>query len=108
MAIASTGDAPISSLNQSEQCSLWLDVFDDASPLSIIPQDHFMQRMNVERVAYRKLFRDIKLHVGNGLKVYQATRNDCDAKFYELFDSLQFLLESTQEHQETLVKGCSK
>ena len=76
--------------------------------IDTIAQDHFMHRMDVERVNFRKLFRDIKLHVNVGLRFFQSKRNDSDTKFYELFDSLQFLLESAREHQETLLKGCSK
>lgn len=64
--------------------------------------------MDVEKINFRKLFRDIKLQVDVGVKLYQAKRTDSDAKFYELFDSLQFLLSPTRDHQETLVKGCAK
>lgn len=70
-----------------------------------ISQDHFMHRMDVERVNFAKLFSDIKLHADAGLKLRQ---HESSTRFYDLFDSLLFLLGPAQEYQEIILKGCSK
>ena len=79
-----------------------------SSPTVSIKQDHFMQRMDVERINFRKLFRDVRMHVDVGLKLYQAKRTDSDARFHDLFESLDSLLVATQKSQEVLSSGCSK
>ena len=79
-----------------------------SSPTVSIKQDHFMQRMDVERINFKKLFRDVRLHVDVGLKLYQAKRTDSDARFHDLFESLDLLLGSVQKSQEILSKGCSR
>ena len=78
------------------------------SPTVSIRQDHFMQRMDVEKINFRKLFRDVRMHIDVGVKLYQAKRTDSDARFYDLFESLSSLLGSIQKCQEILSKGCSK
>lgn len=78
------------------------------SPSVSIRQDHFMQRMDVERINFRKLFRDVRMHVDVGLKLYQAKRNESDTRFHDLFESLRTLLESVQKSQEILSKGCAR
>lgn len=78
------------------------------SPTVSIRQDHFMQRMDVEKINFRKLFRDVRMHVDVGVKLYQAKRTDTDARFYDLFESLNLLLESVQKSQDVLSKGCPR
>lgn len=79
-----------------------------SSPTVSIKQDHFMQRMDVEKINFKKLFRDVRLHTDVGLKLYQAKRTDSDARFHDLFEALDRLLGSTQKSQEILSKGCSR
>lgn len=78
------------------------------SPSVSIRQDHFMQRMDVEKINFKKLFRDVRMHVDVGVKLYQAKRTDSDARFYDLFESLNSLLESVQKNQDVLSKGCPR
>ena len=78
------------------------------SPTVSIRQNHFMQRMDVERINFSKLFRDLRMHIDVGVKLYQAKRTDSDAKFHDLFESLNSLLRSIQGSQEVLSKGCPK
>ena len=78
------------------------------SPSVSIRQDHFMQRMDVERINFKKLFRDLRLHVDVGMKLYQAKRTDSDARFHDVFESLSILLESIQKSQDIISKGCPK
>ena len=78
------------------------------SPTVSIRQDHFMQRMDVEKINFRKLFRDVRMHVDVGMKLYQAKRTESDARFYDLFESLNLLLESVQKSQDVLSKGCPR
>ena len=79
-----------------------------SSPSVSIKQDHFMQRMDVEKINFRKLFRDVRMHVDVGVKLYQAKRNESDTRFCDLFESLGRLLDSAQKSQDVLSKGCSK
>lgn len=58
--------------------------------------------MDVERINFRKLFRDIQMHIDVGCKLYRAKRTDNDYTFYEIFDNLNNLIGLTQEHQEYL------
>jgi hypothetical protein len=80
----------------------------NSSPTVSIKQDHFMQRMDVEKINFKKLFRDVRLHIDVGLKLYQAKRTESDARFHDLFESLDRLLGSVQKSQEILSKGCSR
>lgn len=64
--------------------------------------------MEVEKINFRKLFRDIRVHVDVGLKLYRARRNEKDATFHEIFERLDSTIEKTQEHQEYLSKNVSK
>ena len=79
-----------------------------SSPTVSIRQDHFMQRMDVEKINFKKLFRDVRMHIDVGVKLYQAKRTDSDARFHDLFESLDSLLGSIQKSQEILSKGCSR
>lgn len=67
-----------------------------------------MQRMDVEKINFKKLFRDLRMHIDVGVKLYQAKRTDSDARFYDLFESLNLLLESVQKSQDVLSKGCPR
>lgn len=64
--------------------------------------------MDVERINFRKLFRDIRLHVDVGLKLYRAKRTERDATFYEIFEKLDTALGLSQEHQEYILKNVSR
>lgn len=64
--------------------------------------------MDVERINFRKLFRDVRLHVDVGLKLYRARRTEKDATFYEIFEKLDSVLVLAQEHQEYISKNVSK
>lgn len=64
--------------------------------------------MDVEKINFRKLFRDIRAHVDVGLKLYRAQRKEDDATFYEIFLKYQSLLEQVQSHQEYLSSRVSK
>lgn len=57
-----------------------------------------------EYEGFRKIFRDLRLHVDVGLKLYQARRNDSDARFHDLFQMLDSLLGPAQKHQQTLAQ----
>lgn len=79
-----------------------------SSPSVSIKQDHFMQRMDVERINFNKLFRDLRMHIDVGVKLYQAKRTESDARFHDLFESLSNLLVLVQKSQGVLSKGCPK
>ena len=64
--------------------------------------------MEVEKINFRKLFRDIRLHVDVGLKLYRAKRSEKDATFYEIFEKLDSAVEQSQEHQEYILQNVSK
>lgn len=64
--------------------------------------------MDVEKINFGKLFRDIRMHVDVGLKLYRAKRNEKDAAFFEIFEKLDSTLGQTQEHQEYLSAHVSK
>ena len=58
-----------------------------------------------EYEGFRKIFRDLRLHVDVGLKLYQARRNESDARFHDLFQMLDSLLGPAQKHQQTLAQS---
>ncbi len=58
--------------------------------------------MDVDRINFRKLFRDIQMHVDVGCKLYQSKRTENDYAFYEIFDKLNSIIGLAQEHQEHL------
>ena len=64
--------------------------------------------MEVERINFKKLFRDIRLHIDVGLKLYRAKRTEKDATFFEIFEKLDVALGSTQEHQEYIIQHLAK
>lgn len=64
--------------------------------------------MDAERVNFRKLFRDIRMHVDVGLKLYRAKRTEDDATFYEIFEKIDSTVRLTQEHQEYLSANIAK
>lgn len=64
--------------------------------------------MNTDRVNFRKLFRDIGMHVDVGLKLYRAKRTEDDAIFLSIFEKLDSTLRLTQEHLEYLSANVAK
>ena len=54
---------------------------------------------------FRKVFRDVGTHISVGLKLYGSRRKDTDARFHDLFVSLDSLLRAVSEHQKTLSEG---
>ncbi len=64
--------------------------------------------MEVENINFKKLFRDIRLHVDVGVKLYRTQRTEDDAKFNEIFYKLDSALELTQKHQEHMITRVSK
>ena len=58
--------------------------------------------MDVERINFRKLFRDVQMHVDVGCKLYKSRRTENDSTFFEIFDKLNTLVGQAQEHQEYL------
>ena len=57
---------------------------------------------------FEKIFRDLRLHVDVGLKLYQARRTDTDIRFLELFETVASLLTPTEQHQQALAQGAPK
>jgi hypothetical protein len=64
--------------------------------------------MDVEKINFKKLFRDIRLHVDVGLKLYHAKRTEKDATFHEIFQNLDTALGQAQGHQEYILSNVSK
>ena len=64
--------------------------------------------MDVEKIGFRKLFRDIKSHVDVGIKLYRSQRTEDDTKFYEIFKKLETVTEQVRAHQIYLATHVSK
>ena len=63
---------------------------------------------DIEKTNFKKLFRDIRRHVAAGQKLHQSKRTDTDARFLELFDSLDSLLASVERNAERLTSGAAR
>ena len=74
--------------------------------LSIAPG--YVRVTDVEKINFRKLFRDIDLHVDVGLKLYKAQRSETDSTFYGIFSKLKEYLDDTHKHQEKVSANVSK
>lgn len=56
--------------------------------------------MDIDKVNFRKLFRDIRMHVDVALKLYRAKRTEDDSVFHDIFKKLDSILRQAQESQE--------
>lgn len=68
----------------------------------------YVSLVDVEKIDFRKLCKDIQLHLDVGLKLYKVQRSANDATFYVIFVKLKDYLEEAQKHQEYLLAGVSK
>ena len=64
--------------------------------------------MDVGKVNFTKLFRDIDLHVDVGLKLYKAQRKENDAVFCKIFSKLKEHLDEAHNHQVKLSASITK
>lgn len=64
--------------------------------------------MDIERFNFKKILRDIQMHLDVGVKVHQSKRTPSDARFLEVFESLNHLLNPIKEHQQKISIGCAK
>ena len=55
-----------------------------------------------------EILADIRQHVDKGLKQYQARKKDTEARFHELFETLDGLLPAVEKHQAILAQGAHR
>lgn len=55
-----------------------------------------------EYYSFRKIFRDLQKYITVGLNLYQARRTDTDAKFRDLFESLDSILPPLETNQRKI------
>ena len=63
------------------------------------------QRLDREYLVFKKHFRDLRLHVDVGVRLYQAKRKQLDHKFYVVYEELATLVDPLEQHQLTLCEG---
>ena len=63
---------------------------------------------DVTKVNFKKLFRDIDLHVDVGLKLYKAQRSESDTILYRVFTRLRESLDESRKDQEKLSANVCK
>ena len=61
-----------------------------------------------EEFTFRKLFRDLNLHVDVGVRYYKAQRTDTDATFYAMYVELKDLLTYAQKNEEFVLQEAPK
>lgn len=55
-----------------------------------------------EYYSFRKIFRDLQKYITVGLNLYQTRRTDTDAKFRDLFESLDSILPPLETNQRKI------
>jgi len=63
---------------------------------------------DVAKVNFKKLFRDIDLHVDVGLKLYKAQRSESDTVLYGVFTRLREHLDEARINQEKISANMAK
>lgn len=63
------------------------------------------ERLEKEYAGFKKLFRDLRLHVDVGLRLYKAKRKEIDENFYAVFEELAILVDPVEQHQIALAEG---
>lgn len=63
------------------------------------------ERLEREFSGFKKHFRDFRLHVDVGLRLYKAKRKEIDQKFYAVYEELTILIDPVEQHQITLSEG---
>ncbi len=57
---------------------------------------------------FKKIFRDLRLHVDVGVRLHHARRTDSDRRFSDVFEALNTLLPSVEGYQKKLSEGAPR
>lgn len=63
------------------------------------------QRQEKNLAVFKKLFRDIRLQVDVGLKLYKQRRTTVDGQFLDLYTELSLLIDPIESHQQELTES---